>query len=654
VGLARVGTDPYPAEPALTHRPADMRWMNRLATAVTVLAFVAGPPLLTVAWLLHHPWRPPTRAQIQTWSEQPLTAGTIIAGCALIAGTAWLLLVTYLVRRGLAELRRRLRRLQHLPVPTPVQMTAGSMAGLAAFTLPALPADHPEPPTATGTAQPSDPGAAKPDLYQPVHAQPAGITLPGGGWIPYRTAAAISALATLAWLQTRRHYRPDPRHPRDHDTDPDLQPAPNAVHTVTTALTDDTPADLAQPLPPLPSQHLPHGVLLLTGPGAAAAARGLLVTAALGAAGGGPPTVSMHPRYLRILLPAIDTTDPVLTELSTGTPRPSAGPAPRLGGPDDHPGRRRSTHGERRDPPMGTSIVLDEDHAANYRWYVTADGSATGTGLTNVRRLCTLNPQTAVDLLTLAGARPPVDSTPQPRSSPDRRGPGAPTPDPAAAAHLVLLGGCQLSAAGEPVHIRRTAGLQILVYLAVHADGATRSELTRTVWPHLPAATISQRLHTTLADLRQQLRPVLDDDPITRHDDRYRLNTRAITTDLQQWRTAVDAMANAVGTVTQQQTCRRVVDLYQGEPAAGQTWSWLSPVREQTRRSVIDACATLAALADSGQALTWLQRAITIDPYNEPLHQQAADLLHATGDQVGAADLIKRLHIRLAVQAENA
>ncbi len=44
----------------------------------------------------------------------------------------------------------------------------------------------------------------------------------------------------------------------------------------------------------------------------------------------------------------------------------------------------------------------------------------------------------------------------------------------------------------------------------------------------------------------------------------------------------------------------------------------------------------------------WLQRATIIDPYNEALHHQAADLLHAAGDHTGATDLIKRLHQRLA------
>jgi two-component SAPR family response regulator len=107
----------------------------------------------------------------------------------------------------------------------------------------------------------------------------------------------------------------------------------------------------------------------------------------------------------------------------------------------------------------------------------------------------------------------------------------------------------------------------------------------------------------------------------------------------------------AVGTTAQQNACHRIVDQYRGHLADGHTWPWLAPVREQMRRTVIDACSTLAEHADPDEAVTWLQHAITIDTYNEPLHHQAADLLHAAGDHTGATDLIKRLHRRLADRA---
>jgi hypothetical protein len=217
-------------------------------------------------------------------------------------------------------------------------------------------------------------------------------------------------------------------------------------------------------------------------------------------------------------------------------------------------------------------VLRQESVAATHRWHVTTDGTATGPDLAEPRRLCTLDPQTTADLLTvihrsqqpLPAANPPINTA--------QSKPPAPEAEPAtvAEARLILLGGCHLTVAGESVRLRRTASLQILAYLSIHPDGATRSELTHAIWPsgHLPPATISQRLHTTLADLRQQLRSMLSEDPITRHDDRYRLNPRAISTDLHQWRTAVNAMVQAVGTTDRHRACRAVIDTYHGEIAA--------------------------------------------------------------------------------------
>jgi DNA-binding SARP family transcriptional activator len=626
-----------------------MRWMNRLAAALTVLAVIAGPPLLAAAWLQRHPWRTPTRTQIQTWAEQPLTAGTIIAGCVGVAGLGWLLLVVYLARRAVGELRRRLHRARHLPMPTPARLTASSMAGIAAFTLPAIPTSHPHPPpAAAGTPQPSEPTSIDTDHQSDAHS--AGIALPGGGWIPYRTATAITALTALTWLHRRRHYRPDPHHPQDHRTDPDLRPLPDTVHTITTALASGDATGPAA-TPPQAPDRLPHGILRLTGPGATAAGRGLLVTAALTAPGDTyTPRIRVHPDDLPTLLPGTDIADPPAAILA-----PTTGPGhdtPPVAGHDPHDTAARQP--QPADPPTlsdphhgaRTVITLGEHPRADNIWHISADGVATGTGLTEPRRLCTLDLRAATDLLILARTSPaPATDTP-PHTS--EAVPRATDPAYATAARLTLLGGCELTISDAPVQLRRTAALQILAYLALHPGGATRAELTQAVWPYPPPASIAGRLHTTLADLRKQLHPLLGDEPVTRHEDRYQLNARVIGTDLQPWTAAVAAVTHAVGTTAQQDACRGVIDEYRGHLAAGRTWPWLVPAREQMRRTAIDACSTLAEHADPDEALTWLRHAVTIDPYNEPLHQQAADLLHAAGDHTGAADLIKRLHRRLA------
>jgi hypothetical protein len=58
-----------------------------------------------------------------------------------------------------------------------------------------------------------------------------------------------------------------------------------------------------------------------------------------------------------------------------------------------------------------------------------------------------------------------------------------------------LLGGCELTIRDQSVALRRSAGLQIMAFLALHPDGATTSDLIRAVWPGLQPSTITNRLH---------------------------------------------------------------------------------------------------------------------------------------------------------------
>ncbi len=499
------------------------------------------------------------------------------------------------------------------------------MAGIAAITLPAAHATPhiPAGPAATGTLEPPPP-------TDRLAAEPlAGISLPGGGWIPYRTAAVIAGLSALTWIKVRRHYRPDPNQPRDHTHDPDLQPPNPAILTILTAL--DQHGQYGQQ-EPMPAEELPPGILHLSGPGAADAARGLIVTTALTTTA----RVYLSPADMVTLLSGSNPDD-----AAACPPISADGQVPA----DHHRGQSEGHNGY----PGPTTVVLDDSPAVNHHWQISVDGYATGTGLTTPRRLCVLTATAATDLLQLAGLQP----APQVASSSGQ----APSLAPAnqtdtvttatVNAHLNVFGACQLTVDGQPVIMTRTAGLQTLVYLALHSDGATRQDLSRAIWPHQPPATVSQRFHSALSDLRKQLRPLLDDDPVIRRDDRYRLNTAAISTDLQTWHTAVHAVTHAVGTSEQQAVCLALIDSYPADVAAGETWPWLRPVREQIRRTIIDAYATLAYHAEPPEALAWLRQAISFDPHNEPLHQQAADLLRAGGDENGAADLMKRLHQRL-------
>jgi hypothetical protein len=129
-----------------------------------------------------------------------------------------------------------------------------------------------------------------------------------------------------------------------------------------------------------------------------------------------------------------------------------------------------------------TAVVVGGPAVTGPTWQVALDGTASGTGLDLPRRLCVLNQQAATDLIRLIGHThrdtaedtapvlslemerqfaEPADGA-EPRRASDRP-----------VARLRLLGsGCQLIVHNQPVPVRRSAGLQILAFLALHPDGA--------------------------------------------------------------------------------------------------------------------------------------------------------------------------------------
>jgi hypothetical protein len=558
-----------------------------MGTAAILLGIVAGPPLLAGFWLTRHPWPAPTLAGILAWLDQPLTAETIVAGCVGTAVLGWFLMVGYLARRGLARIAVVWRRMRRMPLPTPAQMTASSMAGVAAFTLP----------TTTAPTAPSPAIADAPHDAADILATD-GVDLPGGSWIPYPLAAVAAATSTLVWTHRRRRYRPGTPGPQGHLDDPDLQPLPPTAH----ALTVTPPPSTLPDLPPLPG-----GVLALTGPGAASAARGLLVTAALASATHGDnPTyrVRVNADSLTTLLPHTDPRRLPTIGIDLSPTPPAA-------------------------DTTGTVLVIGIHPTATTRWHVTVDGTTTSTA-TDPQRICVLDQQAATDLINLVLLLRDNPATTQQRrpttGTADRR---PPPPGPPPPRLLILIGDCRLTVDEQPVRLRRSAGLQILAYLAVHPDGADAAHLARACWPGAHPANTPQRLHTTLSDLRKQLQPLLGAEPILRRDQTYQLNPNAIDTDLRAWRNAVTTAGSAIGTETLLRACRTVTDLYTGDIAAGHHWPWISTAREAHRREAIDAYTVLADHAPPAAALSLLQQAASIDPHNDDIRQRAESVLQA-------------------------
>jgi hypothetical protein len=67
----------------------------------------------------------------------------------------------------------------------------------------------------------------------------------------------------------------------------------------------------------------------------------------------------------------------------------------------------------------------------------------------------------------------------------------------------------------------------------------------------------------------------------------------------------------------------QTIDLYSAPVADGENWLWLANYREEIRRQVLDAYVSLASAAPDPQtALTYIQDAIRLGPYNEDVYRR--------------------------------
>lgn len=465
------------------------------------------------------------------------------------------------------------------------------------------------------------------------------------------------------------------------------------------------PTEQGWPAIPASIAALPTTGVTFTGPGAGDAARGVLVTALLAALRDPPDAIRLvitrsalttflaSPAITAVCdgIPALrvtetldDAVELIDSHLAPPATQPAAQPVPgadcrvpRLVLISDSPAAAATN---RLAALLSTGRVAAVVLGA---WAQCATWSVDQHGRTfDVRdagqagpRVCILDPVAAMDLLTvmahasLAPVPAPQPATDtqtailheQPRQTPavshiriprqageDR----APQHTPSAGARprieLLVLGEPRLLVDGQAVTIRRSAAVQVLVFLAVHRHGATSTQLVQAIWPGLAAHTVTGRLYTTLSELRATIRATCGMTLIDHTDDRYRLRGEHLNTDLWRLRTAAH---HAATTPTDPATAwQAVIDAYTGDLAADHTWPWIDPPREAARRFVIDVYAAAAsAQPDPHRALELLERGIRIDPYNENLHQRAIKVLTALDDHTGAAGQLDAYQRRLAL-----
>ncbi|TWJ25138.1 hypothetical protein JD76_05301 [Micromonospora endolithica] len=671
-----------------------MRWPRRLGYLLLLVLLLVVPPVVLVEIV---GWPDQQWPGLRQWVATPLTAQTLTVALIVLAWLVWLMLAATVTLTVAARIWSGARCLRRVPLPTPLQATATGVAGAAAFGVGAgyagavAPPEDPLPAT-VGTLDDSG-GAAAADPSDLLQGdQDGGVVVPGG-WLPREAAEQVAAAAGLLWLRRRRAYQPGASGSSALG-DGDLTPLPATVTALQAALVvapaDTLTRSAAATAPQLSGSiaALPSGSVTLTGPGAHSAARGLLVTVVLEALRHPSPAPLVITRTALAMLldpgggrvwppmPGVrvaDSVDDAAAVLATVAGQDGPGAEPRQAAPLTS---SRPVLILESSPPAGTvaaaiaagagTTVLLAGGADAVIWHVDAGGHIRDPRRPDEAgvRLCVLDPVAATDLLTVITMTYAPDVPPAsafeaaavaaelpriPRQAtrlPPQRPPAYTASFNSTIRAAATVGRLDLRVLGEPilladdapVPIRRSASLQVLVFLAVHPDGATTGQLAEAIWPGLPAHRLTGRLYTTLSDLRTSIRAACGLTVIDHTDNRYRLHPAQLDSDL--WRLRALAVHASTAVTNPAAAWQAVVDAYTGDLAAGHPWPWLDPAREATRRHVLDAYAALAAAdPDPRRALDLLHAGIRVDPYNQTLHQQAIGVLTALGEHDTAAEL---------------
>ncbi|GAA4242346.1 hypothetical protein GCM10022254_75030 [Actinomadura meridiana] len=212
---------------------------------------------------------------------------------------------------------------------------------------------------------------------------------------------------------------------------------------------------------------------------------------------------------------------------------------------------------------------------------------------------------------------------------------------------LQVLGSVHLHTAQGPITtgVRRDAR-DLLAYLALNPNGVTREQAVTALWSSQDPHTTTTTFNTAIANIRRTLRAAtgLREPMYVIHTaGRYRLDPGLIEVDEQHLAAALTGARHATTDADRIAALTRVTDLYTDEFAAGFSYGWAENHREHLRRAVTDALTRLARLLQHDhpeEALAALERAVTLDPYAEPLYRTIMQLQ----TQLGHPDAAERTY----------
>lgn len=221
-------------------------------------------------------------------------------------------------------------------------------------------------------------------------------------------------------------------------------------------------------------------------------------------------------------------------------------------------------------------------------------------------------------------------------------------PIPQSPIRIRLLGPFEIEGAPMP---RRASTRELIAYLALHPNGATRDQLLEALWPNSDPKRSRSRLWQSTAEARR----ILGDTFLREDDGRYRLDRNRIWIDTDELSRQLDADNDSAA-------LEHALALWRGEPLDGADYPWADPHLRQLRGTQIDllvrAGAARLEAGDARGALDAAEQGIAIDQLHEPCWRLALQAEAALGlrDAVTTRyeQLAALLDERLGLRAEAA
>lgn len=252
----------------------------------------------------------------------------------------------------------------------------------------------------------------------------------------------------------------------------------------------------------------------------------------------------------------------------------------------------------------------------------------------------------------LVAPKPGDDAEPVP----DRTGPAeATTGDaPAIVARVALLGPVEIDGVRRP---RRATTVELLAYLALHEEGASRDQLLEAMWPNEDPRRTRPRLWQSVSEARRLLGEAFE-----RQGDRYKLDRTRVDVDAAQLEQLLARLDAAPPTSDIDAIVQQALALWRGAPLDGSDYAWADAHRRQLEATLSKlARAAARARLDAGDAHAALQIAeqgLDSDDLDETLVRVALEAEAALGRREAVTEryeaLRQRLDDRLGLEPERA